>query len=134
MKRFCLLLLLATLTIAAFAQNYVDIQMGGIRILRIRTDGGYPNIQARADAIYNELAVILGMSSLKPLDFTIRDDKKLKDVRCIYVRNRLLVKVTPADAKVAKTTVNKLALDWRAQLQKKLPQLNAQPARRAPQK
>lgn len=122
-KLLCLMGVL--LTIAAFAQNYVDISIGGKFIMRLRAGHGNLSVQERARIVEERLVEVLG-ERLREDQITLK--KARKDAQYeIYVRGWLLITVTQADADAAKMSVKQLAEHWLKQLRRTLPELSAQP-------
>ncbi|GIV09048.1 MAG: hypothetical protein KatS3mg019_1139 [Fimbriimonadales bacterium] len=124
MKRI-LCLLGALLILSAFAQNYVDVSIGGKFIMRIRAGHGNLSMKERAQVVEERLVELLG-AHLKPEQITLKEVRKDQQYE-IYVRGRLLITVTPADAAAAKMTVQQQAEHWLQQLRRTLPELSARP-------
>lgn len=113
------------LVVAAFAQNYVDISIGGKFIMRLRAGHGNLTVQERARIVEKRLVEVLG-ARLREDQITLRETRKDAQYE-IYVRGRLLITVTQADADAAKMSVKQLAEHWLKQLRRTLPELSARP-------
>ncbi len=122
MKRL-LCLLGAFLILTAFAQNYVDISIGGKFIMRLRAGHGNLSVQERARIVEDRLAELLGARLTEDM-ITLKEVRKDQQYE-IYMRGRLLITVTPADAEAAKMTVKQQAELWLKQLRRTLPELSA---------
>jgi len=116
-KLLCLMGVL--LTIAVFAQNYVDITIGGKFIMRLRAGHGNLTVQERARVVEERLVEVLG-ERLREDQITLKEARKDAHYE-IYVRGRLLITVTQADADAAKMSVKQLAEHWLKQLRRTLP-------------
>lgn len=112
-------------TVAAFAQNYVDISIVGKFIMRLRAGHGNLTVEERARIVEKRLAEVLG-ARLREDQITLRETRKDAQYE-IYVRGRLLITVTQADADAAKMSVKQLAEHWLKQLRRTLPELSARP-------
>ncbi|MGQ9656327.1 MAG: hypothetical protein ACUVV1_00300 [Fimbriimonadales bacterium] len=112
-------------TVAAFAQNYVDISIGGKFIMRLRAGHGNLTVEERARTVEKRLAEVLG-TRLREDQITLRETRKDAQYE-IYVRGQLLITVTQADADAAKMSVKQLAEHWLRQLRRTLPELSARP-------
>jgi len=123
--RRILSLLGVLLTVWAFAQNYVDISIGGKFIMRLRAGYGTMSVEERARIVEERLANLLG-ARLTEQQITLKEVRKDQQYE-IYVRDRLLITVTKADAEAAKMSVKQLAEHWLKQLRQTLPGLSAQP-------
>ncbi len=115
----------ALLVIAAFAQNSADISIGGKFIMRLRAGHGNLNVEERARVVEGRLVEVLG-ERLREEQITLKEVRKDKQYE-IYIRGRLLITVTPADAEAAKMGVKQLAEHWLKQLRRTLPELSARP-------
>ncbi len=124
MKRL-LCLVGAMLVAAAFAQNYVDISIGGKFIMRLRAGYGNMSVEERARIVEERLNEHLG-ARLTPEQIMLKEVRKDQQYE-IYIRGRLLITVTPADAEAAKKGVKQLAEHWLKQLRQTLPPLSARP-------
>ncbi|GIV04893.1 MAG: hypothetical protein KatS3mg016_0468 [Fimbriimonadales bacterium] len=113
------------LTVWAFAQNYVDISIGGKFIIRLRAGYGDMSVEERARIVEERLAKLLG-ARLTEQQITLKEVRKDQQYE-IYVRGQLLITVTKADAEAAKMSVKQLAEHWLKQLRQTLPGLSAQP-------
>jgi hypothetical protein len=122
-KLVCLIGML--LALAASAQNYVDITIGGKFIMRLRAGYGNLTVQERARIVEERLVEALG-ERLREDQITLKEVRKDAQYE-IYVRGRLLITVTQADADAAKMRVKQLAEHWLKQLRRTLPELSAQP-------
>jgi hypothetical protein len=122
-KLVCLIGML--LALAASAQNYVDITIGGKFIMRLRAGYGNLTVQERARIVEERLVEALG-ERLQEEQITLKEVRKDAQYE-IYVRGRLLITVTQADADAAKMRVKQLAEHWLKQLRRTLPELSAQP-------
>lgn len=109
----------------AFAQNYVDISIGGKFIMRLRAGYGTMSVEERARIVEARLAKLLG-ERLTEQQITLKELQKNQQY-AIYVRGQLLITVTTADAEAAKMSVKQLAEHWLKQLRQTLPPLSAQP-------
>lgn len=109
----------------AVAQSYVDITIGGQFIFRLRTGVGNISLEERARIVQERIVESLG-THLTEQQITLKEVKK--DHQCeIYLRERLLITVTRADADAAKMSVKQLAEHWLKQLRGTLPKLSAVP-------
>lgn len=124
MKRL-MCLLGALLILSAFAQSYVDVSIGGKFIMRIRAGHGNLSMKERAQLVEDRLVELLGERLTEQM-ITLREVHKDQQYE-IYVRGRLLITVTPADAEAAKMTVKQQAEHWLKQLRRTLPELSARP-------
>ncbi len=115
-------ILVATL---AFAQNYVDITIGGQFIMRLRTGAGNLSLEERAQIVQQRITENLG-ANLTADQINLKEVKKDHQYE-IYLRGKLLITVTEADAKAAKMSVKQLAEHWLKQLRATLPRLSASP-------
>ncbi|MCX7925768.1 MAG: hypothetical protein N2554_08165 [Fimbriimonadales bacterium] len=115
----------AVLVIAAFAQSYVDISIGGKFIMRLRAGYGNLSVEERARIVEERLNASLG-ARLTEEQITLKEIKKDRQYE-IYIRGQLLITVTPADAEAAQMGVKQLAEHWLKQLRQTLPGLSAQP-------
>lgn len=115
----------ALLIVAAFAQNSVDISIGGKFIMRLRAGHGDMAVEERARIVEQRLAEALG-ARLTEEQITLKETRKDMQYE-IYIRGRLLITVTPADAEAAKMSVKQLAEHWLKQLRRTLPELSARP-------
>ena len=122
-KLLCLMGVL--LTVAAFAQNYVDITIGSKFIMRLRAGHDNLTVQERARIVEERLVEVLG-ERLREEQITLKEVRKDAQYE-IYVRGRLLITVTQADADAAKMRVKQIAEHWLKQLRRTLPELSAQP-------
>jgi hypothetical protein len=113
------------LAVGAFAQNYVDISIGGKFIMRLRAGHGTLTVQERARIVEERLVELLG-ERLREEQITLKEVRKDAQYE-IYVRGRLLITVTQADADAAKMRVKQLAEHWLKQLRRTLPELSARP-------
>ncbi|MFN7016987.1 MAG: hypothetical protein ACK4P5_07485, partial [Fimbriimonadales bacterium] len=86
----------AMLISATFAQNYVDISIGGKFIMRLRAGYGNLSVEQRARIIEERLSEHLG-ARLTEEQITLKEVRKGQQYE-IYIRGRLLITVTPADA------------------------------------
>jgi hypothetical protein len=123
--RKLLCLMGVVLAVGAFAQNYVDISIGGKFIMRLRAGHGTLTVQERARIVEERLVELLG-ERLQEDQITLKEVRKDAQYE-IYVRGRLLITVTQADADAAKMRVKQLAEHWLKQLRRTLPELSAQP-------
>lgn len=124
MKRL-MCLLGALLIVSALAQNYVDISIGGKFIMRLRAGHGNLSVQERARIVEDRLVEVLGARLTEDM-ITLKEVRKDQQYE-IYVRGRLLITVTPADAEAARMTVKQQAELWLKQLRRTLPALSARP-------
>lgn len=124
MKRL-MCLLGALLIVSALAQNYVDISIGGKFIMRLRAGHGNLSVQERARIVEDRLVEVLGARLTEDM-ITLKEVRKDQQYE-IYVRGRLLITVTPADAEAARMTVKQQAELWLKQLRRTLPELSARP-------
>lgn len=124
MKRL-MCLLGALLIVSAFAQSYVDISIGGKFIMRLRAGHGNLSVQERARIVEDRLVEVLGARLTEDM-ITLKEVRKDQQYE-IYVRGRLLITVTPADAEAARMTVKQQADLWLKQLRRTLPELSARP-------
>jgi hypothetical protein len=85
------------------AQNYVDITIGGKFIMRLRAGYGNLTVQERARIVEERLVEALG-ERLREDQITLKEVRKDAQYE-IYVRGRLLITVTQADADAAKMSV-----------------------------
>lgn len=115
----------AMLISATFAQNYVDISIGGKFIMRLRAGYGNLSVEQRARIIEERLSEHLG-ARLTEEQITLKEVRKGQQYE-IYIRGRLLITVTPADAEAARMSVRQLAEHWLKQLRQTLPELSARP-------
>lgn len=115
----------ALLVVAAFAQNYVDITVGGKFIMRLRAGHGNLTVEERARIVEGRLVEVLG-ARLREDQITLKEVRKDAQYE-IYVRGRLLITVTQADADAAKMSVKQLAEHWLKQLHRTLPEISARP-------
>lgn len=115
----------ALLLLTAFAQNYVDISIGGKFIMRIRAGHGNMSMEKRAQIVQDRLVEVLG-ERLTAEMITLKEVRKDQQYE-IYVRGRLLITVTPADAEAARMSVKQQAEHWLKQLQRALPEVSARP-------
>ena len=122
-KLLCLLGIV--LAVGAFAQNYVDITIGGKFIMRLRAGYGNLTVQERARIVEERLIEALG-ERLREEQITLKEVRKDAQYE-IYVRGRLLITVTQADADAAKMSVKQLAEHWLKQLRRTLPEVSARP-------
>lgn len=109
----------------AFAQNYVDISIGGQFIMRLRTGAGNLSLEERAQIVQQRITENLG-ANLTAEQITLKEVKKDLQYE-IYLRGKLLITVTKADAEAAKMSVKQLAEHWLKQLRETLPRLSASP-------
>lgn len=109
----------------AFAQNYVDISIGGQFIMRLRTGAGNLSLEERAQIVQQQITENLG-ANLTAEQITLKEVKKDLQYE-IYLRGKLLITVTKADAEAAKMSVKQLAEHWLKQLRETLPRLSASP-------
>lgn len=109
----------------AFAQNYVDISIGGQFIMRLRTGAGNLSLEERAQIVQQRIMENLG-ANLTAEQITLKEVKKDLQYE-IYLRGKLLITVTKADAEAAKMSVKQLAEHWLKQLRETLPRLSASP-------
>jgi hypothetical protein len=107
------------------AQNYVDITIGGKFIMRLRAGYGNLTVQERARIVEERLVEALG-ERLREEQITLKEVRKDAQYE-IYVRGRLLITVTQADADAAKMRVKQLAEHWLKQLRRTLPEVSARP-------
>lgn len=124
MKRL-LSLMGALLVAVGFAQSYVDISIGGKLIMRLRAGYGNMSVEERARIVEERLNELLG-ARLTEEQITLKEVRKDQQYE-IYIRGRLLITVTPADAEAAKMSVKQLAEHWLKQLRQTLPALSARP-------
>jgi hypothetical protein len=103
----------------------VDITIGGKFIMRLRAGHGNLTVQERARIVEERLVEALG-ERLREDQITLKEVRKDAQYE-IYVRGRLLITVTQADADAAKMRVKQLAEHWLKQLRRTLPELSAQP-------
>ncbi|MCS7300702.1 MAG: hypothetical protein NZ556_04015 [Fimbriimonadales bacterium] len=122
-KLLCLLGAFALFT--ALAQDYVDISIGGEFVMRLRAGHGNLSVEQRARVVEQRLAELLG-ERLQAEQITLKEVRKDRQYE-IYVRGRLLITVTPADAEAAKMGVKQLAEHWLKQLRQTLPEISARP-------
>ncbi|BCW96201.1 MAG: hypothetical protein WHS44_04240 [Fimbriimonadales bacterium] len=115
----------ALLIVAAFAQSYVDISIGGKFIMRLRAGYGNLTVEERARIVEERLVEVLG-ERLREEQITLKEVRKDAQYE-IYIRGRLLITVTPADAEAAKMSVKQIAEHWLKQLRRTLPELSARP-------
>jgi hypothetical protein len=113
------------LAVGAFAQNYVDITIGGKFIMRLRAGYGNLTVQERARIVEERLVEALG-ERLQEDQITLKEVRKDAQYE-IHVRGQLLITITQADADAAKMRVKQLAEHWLKQLRRTLPELSAQP-------
>ncbi|GBC91403.1 MAG: hypothetical protein N2045_03620 [Fimbriimonadales bacterium] len=113
------------IAVLAFAQNYVDITIGGQFIMRLRTGAGNLSLEERAQLVEKRIAENLG-ANLTADQITLKEVKKDHQYE-IYLRGKLLITVTKADADAAKMSVKQLAEHWLKQLRETLPKLSASP-------
>lgn len=109
----------------ALAQNYINIMIGGQFIFRLRTGVGNTSLQERARIVENRITTNLGVR-LTAEQITLKEVTKDHQYE-IYLRGKLLVTVTKADAEAAKMSVKQLAEHWLKQLRETLPKLSAAP-------
>ena len=122
-KLWCLLGVL--LTVAAFAQTYVDITIGGKFLMRLRAGHGNLSVHERARIVEERLVEALG-ERLREDQITLKEVRKDAQYE-IYIRGRLLITVTQADADAAKMSVKQIAEHWLKQLRRTLPEVSARP-------
>lgn len=113
------------LAVLAFAQNYVDISIGGQFIMRLRTGAGNLSLEERAQIVQQRITENLG-ANLTADQINLKEVKKDHQYE-IYLRGKLLITVTEADAEAAKMSVKQLAEHWLKQLRATLPRLSASP-------
>ncbi|MFN4034221.1 MAG: hypothetical protein ACK4ME_11515 [Fimbriimonadales bacterium] len=113
----------ALLLLTAFAQNYVDVSIGGKFIMRIRAGHGNLSMEQRAQIVQDRLVEVLG-ERLTAEMITLKEVRKDQQYE-IYVHGRLLSTVTPADAEAARLSVKQLAEHWLKQLRRTLPEVSA---------
>ncbi|CUU04763.1 hypothetical protein GBSOP10_103637 [Armatimonadetes bacterium GBS] len=113
------------IAVLAFAQNYVDITIGGQFIMRLRTGAGNLSLEERAQLVQERITENLG-ANLTADQITLKEVKKDHQYE-IYLRGKLLITVTKADADAAKMSVKQLAEHWLKQLRETLPKLSASP-------
>lgn len=119
-------LIVSVLTCAvALAQNYIDITIGGQFIFRLRTGVGNTSLEERARIVENRITTNLGVR-LTAEQITLKEVKKDHQYE-IYLRGKLLITVTRADAEAAKMSVKQLAEHRLKQLRETLPELSAAP-------
>lgn len=112
----------------ALAWSVGDVDVGGVHILTVRAPEAGMSVKQRADKITDRLRFILSEPVIRPRD--IRAVPLPNDSAKIRVKNRLLVMVTPEDARRSsrnKMTALELAGAWTRHLRRVLPQLNAKP-------
>jgi hypothetical protein len=112
----------------ALAWSVGDVDVGGVHILTVRAPEAGMSVKQRADKITDRLRFILSEPVIRPHD--IRAVPLPNDSAKIRVKNRLLVMVTPEDARRSsrnKMTALELAGAWTRHLRRVLPQLNAKP-------
>ncbi len=124
MKRWIATLICGGL-MAVWAQNYIDIALGGEFILRLRTGSSGYSLEERARIVEERLVNVLG-TPLQPSDIRLKEVKPNAQYE-IYVRQKLLLTVTPEDAKAAQMSIKQLAQHWLRALRTKLPELSAHP-------
>lgn len=89
----------------------------------VRAPAGDLSPTKRVDTVNDRLAYILGNEPLHPDDIRIH---YVNREPTIFVGNKMLVDVTPADAQADRTTTRELAKKWVARLQSALPQARPQ--------
>ena len=97
------------------------LAVGGTELITIRGDSEKA-VAARADVLYARLVWILADASLARRDIWI--DFRQSDP-AIYVKNRLLVTVTPPDFQFNQSTPEKQAEVWRQRFAETLPILKS---------
>ncbi len=119
---------LLAIGVPAFAWNEGDVDVGGVHLLTVRARESGMSVKQRADRITDRLRFILADPNLRPSDVHVvplgNDNAKIR------VKNRLLVTVTPEDARLSsrnKMTSLELAHSWARHLRSTLPQLNVKP-------
>lgn len=123
--RGILTILGVSLAVLACAQNYVDISIGGQFVIRLRTGAGNLSLEERAQIVQQRITENLG-ANLTAEQITLKEVKKDLQYE-IYLRGKLLITVTKADAEAAKMSVKQLAEHWLKQLRETLPRLSASP-------
>jgi hypothetical protein len=96
-------------------QNTLTI--GGTELITLRAET-QASVDKRANILYDRLVYILSDPKLSNRDVHIQ---KTSSEIAIYVKNRLLVTVTPQDALYNQTTPEKQAQQWSKRLSETLP-------------
>ena len=125
MKRLMILVSVAAIlavlgsSVGAFTMAQKIVVAGQLVAVPRVSAGGF-TAQQRANQVNDRLAYILGYERLCPRDI----NAKLApgDSRAIMVGNKLLITVTPRDARANKTTVGKLTDEWLKRARSALPQ------------
>ena len=130
MKRFLLIILTVAVTVSALASLACAFTMSEKVVVAneliaiARTPAGGFSAQERIDRINERLAYILGYEPLAPRDiYTVRRGGSM----AIIVGDRLLMTVTPNDARANNTTVSALASVWLRQARMAIPQARPTP-------
>lgn len=112
-----LTVLLATLTCSIAYSAPGDIWLAGYLLLTLKTPVQAKALQQRVDAVQDRANDLLELSSTIP-QIEVRKSRKETS---IYAGDRVFLTVTPADARVNGTTVDKLAHLWAQRLRTILP-------------
>jgi hypothetical protein len=95
-----------------------DISLAGQVLLRIRYPAAGYTVAQRADAVQSRLNDTLTIPGVNAGDVAV---KMVGKEAAIYVRNQLIITADSTTAKFNKTTPEKLAATWAANLRKALP-------------
>lgn len=100
------------------------VAVGGEFLMRIRTRGSDPSVEARVDRINERLVPILSIQDLKEEDVRIEPFGKTR--YRITVRKRFLVDVFPEDGRANGVSTKQQAEIWAKRLRYILPRVNYQ--------
>lgn len=125
-------LLAAAVFAVAVAPVFADpVAFGGVTLFEIKATAGGKTPAQRVAEVEVRLVDILSETKILNTDVVVKADKS---ERKILVKNRLLVTVTKEDAAFHKTTIDKLAKNWRDQIAKKIVNMHLLPEQVGPTK
>jgi hypothetical protein len=124
--RWMIAIAVVALTVPALAE---PVTFAGRTIFYITASAAGKTPAQRVAEIDSRMIDILGETSITPAEVVI---KKTGADRSIYVKGHLFAVATVADAKLAKTTVDKVAKSWRDQLAKNIDAMHLLPEQVGP--
>lgn len=105
------------------------VAFGGVTLFEIKAGAAGKTPAQRVAEVEVRLVDILGETKISDKDVVVKADKS---ERKILVKNRLLVTVTKEDAAFHKTTIDKVAKNWRDQIAKKIVNMHLLPEQVGP--
>ena len=122
-KRFAIALILLGIMVPAFALHGGDVIIGQEVVLRIRFPAGGMTVQERADAVTLRINELLGSKPFNPSDVKVGVRNK---EYVVLVGDNVIITADWDTARFNKTTPQKLAEIWAANLRRVIPKAKSE--------